>query len=182
MKLYTKTGDKGKTALFGSARVQKDHARIECYGQVDELNSVLGIALAKQTDEKLDGMLEAIQQSLFNLGSDLATPLDSKYADKVKRIASEQIKLLEKWIDELQAHVKPFTNFILPGGSETSAFLHLARTVCRRAERACVSLMATEDIGGNPQIYLNRLSDFLFIAARYSNEVKGVADIEWNTK
>ena len=182
MKLYTKTGDKGKTGLFGGDRVKKDHIRIETYGQVDELNAVIGVALAHKTDQKLDSMLEFIQQTLFNLGSDLATPLDSKFSDKVKRISLSQIEELEKWIDELQSLVAPFTNFILPGGSEASAYLHLARTVCRRAERTCVRLMDYESIGDNPQIYLNRLSDFLFIAARYANKVLNVEDIEWNTK
>lgn len=182
MKLYTKTGDKGKTGLFGGQRVPKNDLRIETYGTVDELNSILGIVRFHTKDKDLLDLYQTLQNTLFNLGSDLATPFGSKFEDKVKRIDSSHIDLLEKKIDEFQAASPEFRNFILPGGSAAASYLHLARTVCRRAERRCVSLMEIEDIGEFAQKYLNRLSDFFFICARYANVVDGYEDIEWSTK
>lgn len=182
MKLYTKTGDKGKTGLFGGQRVPKNDLRIETYGTIDELNSVLGIVRSFTSDGDLIDLYQTLQNTLFNLGSDLATPFGSKFEDKVKRIGTEHVEFLEKKIDEFQSQTPEFRNFILPGGSKAAAHLHLARTVCRRAERLSVSLMETEDVGEFAQKYLNRLSDFFFICARYANVVDGTEDIEWSTK
>jgi cob(I)alamin adenosyltransferase len=182
MKLYTKTGDKGKTGLFGGQRVPKNDLRIETYGTIDELNSVLGLVRFHTKDKDLIDLYQILQNTLFNLGSDLATPFGSKFEDKVKRITAEHIDFLEEKIDEMQAKTPEFRNFILPGGSGAAAHLHLARTICRRAERRCVSLMEKEDVGEFAQKYLNRLSDFFFICARYANVVDGQSDIEWSTK
>ena len=182
MKLYTKTGDQGKTGLFGGQRVPKNDLRIETYGTIDELNSILGIVRFHTKNEDLIELYQTLQNTLFNLGSDLATPFASKFEDKIKRINESHIELLEQKIDEFQAATPEFRNFILPGGSAAASYLHLARTVCRRAERICVSLMETEEIGDFAQKYLNRLSDFLFICARYANVVDGYEDIEWSTK
>ena len=179
MKLYTKTGDKGKTGLFGGQRVPKDSLRLETYGTIDELNSVVGIVRTYTEQQELDDMYKRIQHELFNLGSDLATPFGSKFEDKVNRIKEFHVLELEKNIDELQAGAPEFRNFILPGGSKAGAYLHLARTVCRRAERHCVTLQNNENIGTWAQKYLNRLSDFFFIASRYANMKDGVADVEW---
>lgn len=182
MKLYTKTGDKGKTGLFGGERVAKNHLRIETYGTIDELNSVLGIVRTHVTKTSLIELIQRIQNSLFDLGSDLATPIDSKNADKVKRIDSTEITFLEEQIDHMQAEVPELCNFILPGGHPAAAYLHLARTVCRRAERLVVTLNETITTGEFPLIYLNRLSDFFFCFARYLNYINGEPDIEWTSK
>jgi len=179
MKLYTKTGDKGKTGLFGGQRVPKDSLRIETYGTIDELNSVLGIVRTYTKDEMLDTIYKRIQNELFNLGSDLATPFGSKHEEMVNRLTGAQVTQLEKEIDLIQKEAPEFRNFILPGGSPAASFLHLARTTCRRAERLCVTLMNHEDIGEWPQRYLNRLSDFFFIASRYANKLDGFDDVEW---
>jgi cob(I)alamin adenosyltransferase len=182
MKLYTKTGDKGKTGLFGGQRVPKNSLRIETYGTIDELNSILGIVRVHTKSPELLELYQILQNTLFNLGSDLATPYGSKFEDKVKRINESHISFLEGKIDEFQSKTPEFKNFILPGGSAAASYLHLARTVCRRAERHAVALMAEEDIGEFSQKYLNRLSDFFFICARYANVLDGVSDIEWSTK
>jgi cob(I)alamin adenosyltransferase len=182
MKLYTKTGDKGKTGLFGGQRVPKDNARIETYGTIDELNSILGIVRHYTKQEDLDNIYYRIQNELFDLGSDLATPFGSKYEDKVYRMCEKEVLKLEEEIDSLQSESPEFTNFILPGGGPAGSFLHQARTVCRRAERLCVTLQNNEDIGVWPQKYLNRLSDFFFIASRYANVKDGYKDVEWNKK
>lgn len=179
MKLYTRTGDKGKTGLFGGDRVKKNHLRIECYGTVDELNSIVGIVRSYTSQEHMDDLYQHIQNTLFTLGADLSTPLDSKHSDKIDRIHQREIDFLEEKIDEFQSKSPEFKNFILPGGSSAASYLHLARTVCRRAERLAVSLMQIESIGEYPQRYLNRLSDFFFICARYANVLDGYKDIEW---
>ena len=178
MKIYTKTGDRGDTSLFGGQRVPKDALRIEAYGTVDELNSVIGLARADHPDPEIDGLLEEIQNGLFNLGADLATPR-SLEKSKVKRIDGKDVQRVEKMIDALEETVKPLRNFILPGGSPSAARLHFARTVCRRAERIVVRLSRNEDIGENVIVYLNRLSDFLFVAARAANHRAQVAEVRW---
>ncbi|MCB0279148.1 MAG: cob(I)yrinic acid a,c-diamide adenosyltransferase [Calditrichaeota bacterium] len=182
MKLYTKTGDSGKTGLFGGDRVRKDHQRIDAYGTIDELNSVVGLVRCHIKDAELTDLLQTVQNRLFDLGSDLATPLNSKHADKVKRISSDDVTFLELKIDHMQSKLPELRNFILPGGHPSAAYLHLARTVCRRAERLVVTLSETEQIGDLPVIYLNRLSDFFFCFARFANQINGFTDIEWTNK
>jgi cob(I)alamin adenosyltransferase len=178
MKIYTKTGDKGDTSLFGGQRVPKDAMRIEAYGTVDELNSVLGIALAENTNEHIADILTSIQNHLFELGADLATPRSAD-PKSIKRVEAKDACSLEKVIDSLESHLKPLRSFVLPGGSPAAARIHFARTVCRRAERAVVRLSRNEDIGESITIYLNRLSDLLFVLARYANHVAGVQERKW---
>ena len=184
MKLYTRSGDDGTTGLFGGGRVGKDHPRVEAYGTVDELNACLGVAAAASDGEtafaaRLRDMLPTIQSQLFDIGADLATPADSPHADKVARVAETAVAQLEGWIDEVDGENEPMQTFVLPGGTELAARLHLARTVCRRAERRLRPLDHAETI--NPQIghYLNRLGDLLFALARGANRDAGVPDVPW---
>lgn len=178
MKIYTKTGDKGDTSLFGGQRVPKDALRIEAYGTVDELNSVLGIVRADNKEKEIDAVLDRVQNELFELGADLATP-QSASVKNIKRIEPKHSEHLEKSIDRLDEHLKQLKTFILPGGSPVAARLHFARTVCRRAERTVVRLSRNEDIGKGIMIYLNRLSDLLFVVARYANHVANVSETKW---
>ena len=178
MKIYTKTGDKGDTSLFGGQRVPKDALRIEAYGTVDELNSVLGIVRSDNTVADIDRILAEVQNGLFELGADLATPR-SVEKSKVKRIEPRDVQGLERVVDELQRQLKPLRSFILPGGSPVAARIHFARTVCRRAERTVVRLSRNEDIGETVTVYLNRLSDLLFVLARYANHVAKIAEVKW---
>jgi cob(I)alamin adenosyltransferase len=178
MKIYTKTGDDGTTSLFSGGRVPKSHLRVEAYGTVDELNSVIGVVRACKPHHRTEKMLTRIQHQLFNLGADLATPLDAK-AQWVIRMDADNINWLEEKIDELTEELPKLTNFILPAGTLTAAHLHVARTVCRRAERVLVGLQAHEDMGEFPLIYLNRLSDLLFTLARWENFVMRIPDDRW---
>ncbi|MBZ0288377.1 MAG: cob(I)yrinic acid a,c-diamide adenosyltransferase [Anaerolineae bacterium] len=178
MKIYTKTGDDGTTSLFSGGRVSKTHLRVEAYGTVDELNSVLGVVRAHEPHPQTDGWLAQIQRQLFNLGADLATPLDAK-ADWVVRMDGETVLWLEALIDEMTAQLPELKHFILPGGSLTAAQLHVARTVCRRAERLAVALQEQEAIGEHVLHYLNRLSDFLFTLARWENMQAGGVEDQW---
>lgn len=178
MQIYTKTGDKGETGLFGGQRVPKDALRIEAYGCVDELNSVIGIVLSMELAPALRPMLSQIQNDLFVVGADLATPT-AKPGMHLERIAPEHGSFLEHSIDALEAALPPLTSFILPGGTPAGSQLHFARTVCRRAEREAVRLSHEEAIGDAVIVYLNRLSDFLFVAARYANHASGAAEIPW---
>lgn len=178
-RIYTKTGDKGSTALFGGQRVQKDDLRIQAYGTVDELNSVLGVALTCEMNAGVADELRAISSQLFSLGSDLATPLDPPPSYEIPRITEEHIVSLERQIDAHDEVLQPLTSFILPGGTPAAAQLHLARTVCRRAERLIVALGREEDIGDSVLKYVNRLSDYLFTAARAVNHHSGVPDVPW---
>jgi cob(I)alamin adenosyltransferase len=178
-KIYTKTGDDGTTGLFGGTRVSKASYRINCYGTVDELNAVIGMALVYDMDAELREDLLRISSELFTLGADLATPLDPPPVYDIPRIHTEHIERLERRIDAMDAVLQPLKNFILPGGTHAAAHLHLARTVCRRAERLCVDLAAHEDIGAFVVKYLNRLSDHLFTAARFANHAAGVSDVAW---
>jgi cob(I)alamin adenosyltransferase len=180
MKIYTKTGDKGDTSLFGGQRVPKDAMRIEAYGTVDELNSVLGIVLAENTSDRIAEILTSIQNHLFILGADLATPRSSD-SKSIKRVQAKDAHALEKVIDALELCLKPLRSFVLPGGSPVAARIHFARTICRRAERAVVRLSRNEDIGESITIYLNRLSDLLFVLARYANHVAGVQETKWKS-
>jgi cob(I)alamin adenosyltransferase len=178
MKIYTRTGDAGDTSLFGGQRVPKDALRIEAYGTVDELNSLIGIVRAENTHPEIDGILGRIQGELFDLGADLATPR-SVTTKPIKRFEAKDAQPLERIIDSLEKQLKPLKNFILPGGTPVAARIHFARTICRRLERAVVRLSHNEDIGGGIIVYLNRLSDLLFVLARYANHVAGVPEVKW---
>ena len=179
MKLYTRTGDAGETALFDGTRVSKADGRVDAYGHVDELNAVLGVARASGLDSGLDAWLDQIQQDLFAVGAQLADP-GARIAARVERarLSDADTTRLEHWIDQAESELSPLRRFIVPGGSPAGAALHLARTVCRRAERQIVGLGAD---AVNPVVltYVNRLSDFLFVLARLANARAGVADREW---
>lgn len=177
VKIYTKTGDRGTTSLFGGKRISKDSARIEAYGCVDELNSVIGTVVAKKPASVVLKKLVRVQGELFVLGGDLASPLDTK--TKIPRITRAYVGRLEKEIDGLEHELPQLRNFILPGGSKVGAHLHLARAVARRAERAVVNLSLEEKINPIAQTYVNRLSDWLFVLARYANKIEGVKEIPW---
>lgn len=176
-RIYTKTGDKGETALGDGTRLPKDAARIAAYGTVDEANATLGLARLHTTGE-VDAMLARIQNDLFDLGADLCVPESSRHAAKALRIASSQVERLEKEIDAMNAELSPLSSFVLPGGTPAAAYLHLSRTVVRRAERLMVELSRTESIGADALKYVNRLSDHLFVAARFVND-KGKKDVLW---
>jgi len=178
MKIYTKTGDSGDTSLFGGERVPKDALRIEAYGSVDELNSLLGIIRSLQPHKSLDTILSMVQNQLFNVGADLATPIGHK-STAIPRIQRSHAVALEKKIDSLENHLTPLKTFILPGGSPIASHLHFARTVCRRAERCVVRLSRNEDIGDHIIVYLNRLSDLLFVMARYANVLDRHSEVRW---
>lgn len=181
-KIYTKTGDDGTTALGGGERVPKDALRIETYGTVDELNSVLGVALSAGLEPTLAAEVKRIQNELFHLGSDLCVPEDDKVRMPVPRIEERHVQALEYAIDRMSHALGPLENFILPGGSIGAAHLHVARTVCRRAERLAVTLAREETIGAFVIAYLNRLSDALFVMARWENKHRGVDDVTWNSR
>jgi cob(I)alamin adenosyltransferase len=178
-KIYTRTGDEGLTGLGGGQRVPKDSRRVTTYGTVDELNSQIGVALATGLCERLAAELPLIQNELFDLGSDLATPAESQARHPVPTVEPRHIEKLEGLIDEFNAVVGPLTNFLLPGGAPGAAQLHVARTICRRAEREATSLARDESIGSTVLPYLNRLSDALFVMARYENHERGVAEPLW---
>jgi cob(I)alamin adenosyltransferase len=180
-RIYTKTGDSGTTGLFGGRRVPKHHLRIEAYGTVDELNATLGMVLALEIPVHIREQLLAISTDLFTAGADLATPLDPPPAYAIPRILPEHVLHLERRIDEFDAVLPSLSTFILPGGTELAAHLHLARTICRRAERRCSALAEEEEIGSVIIQYLNRLSDYLFVAARMANHLAGVADVPWKS-
>jgi cob(I)alamin adenosyltransferase len=178
-RIYTKTGDKGDTALGDGTRVPKDHPRVAAFGTVDELNSVLGLLLAHQADLSEAELLRGIQNELFDVGADLCAPLPPKgEVDPRLRIQPGQAERLEKAIDRLNASLQPLKSFVLPGGSIGAAWCHLARTVCRRAERDIVALARSEPVNPQVIIYLNRLSDFLFVLARVLN-ANGSLDVLW---
>lgn len=177
MKIYTKKGDSGETSLFGGSRVSKSSARIEAYGTVDELNSIVGLAASYSLSPKGTVWTEKVQQYLFVLGSDLSTPPSAK--TRINRIGEEELTALEQTIDEMEEELEPLKNFILPGGSHAGATLHMARTVCRRAERAAVACAEQEELSEYSLKFLNRLSDFLFVLARYENKYAGVEETPW---
>ncbi len=181
MKIYTKTGDAGSTGLFGGGRVAKDHARVEAYGDVDELNAVLGMARAVEPMPRIDEVLVPIQRDLFAIGALLATPDREKMALHLKkaRIDEGRIEELERAIDEGEAELEPLTSFIVPGGSPKAAALHMGRTVCRRAERRVVHLQHEVELPPLTVIYLNRLSDLLFTLARVANRRAGAGEVTW---
>ena len=178
-RIYTKTGDEGLTGLGGGRRVPKDSARVRAYGTVDELNSAIGVALALGLSDRLVAELATIQNELFDLGSDLCWPSDDERRERIPTVRAHHVEKLERLIDELNDTVGPLTNFLLPGGSPGAAQLHLARTICRRAEREAITLSRDEPIGELVLPYLNRLSDALFVMARYENHERGVDEPLW---
>lgn len=169
MKIYTKTGDDGTTGLFNGQRVPKNHPRVECYGTIDEVNSILGISFAHEQNKDLKKDLEQIMHLLFRLATDLATPSSPAPLFPIKRINNEDIETLEKLIDKYDSELPQLRNFIFPTGTTSSAFLHLARTVARRAERLIFNLIEKDEISIVILKFVNRLSDYLFVAARISN-------------
>lgn len=177
MKIYTKKGDTGETSLFGGHRVSKSTERIEAYGTVDELNSVVGLAASFELSDAGNRYLRRVQEMLLILGADLATPPASK--TRIDRIGTQETEYLEDAIDTMEQELEPLKNFILPGGSQTGATLHLARTVCRRAERAAVACSKTDELTAEPIRFLNRLSDFFFVLARYENKQSGIREQTW---
>ncbi len=181
-RIYTRTGDAGETALGAGGRLPKDHPRVAAYGTVDELSSVLGVALACGLDERLAGELGRVQNELFHLGADLCVREADKAGRPGPRIEARHVELLERTIDELNAMLPPLANFVLPGGSLGAAHLHVARTVCRRAERLLVALRRDEAVGQHTLPYLNRLSDALFVMARWENWRRGVDDVLWDSR
>lgn len=177
MKIYTKKGDAGETGLFGGSRVPKDHLRIKTYGTLDELNSALGVALSGVLPASLKGELLRVQSELFQLGSELATPRGKDSG--IHLISEKETKTLESSIDVMEKKLAPLKTFILPGGSPSASYLHLARTIARRAERELVVLNRQENIRAEILQYINRLSDYLFVAARFCNHEAKIADVPW---
>lgn len=185
MKIYTKTGDKGETSLYGGNRVSKASARVESYGNIDELNAFIGIAKSHIKHEELLGHLKKIQFDLFTVGSEAATPADklllANGKSRLPIIISEiEIEELEKWMDIFEEQLQPLQYFILPGGGKSATFLHAARTICRRAERSLVFLNESEEVRSELIQYLNRLSDYLFVAARYVSKLENQPEEYWN--
>ncbi|MBN1966222.1 MAG: cob(I)yrinic acid a,c-diamide adenosyltransferase [Anaerolineae bacterium] len=178
MKIYTRTGDTGETGLFGGGRVPKHDQRVEAYGTVDELNALLGLARTYDLPDPAPAWLAAVQNDLFVAGADLATPLDVQ-SEWVLRVEAAAVTALETAIDTMDAELPPLKHFILPGGTPAAATLHVARTVCRRAERCCTALQAGEAINETTLVYLNRLSDFLFTLARWVNLQAGESETRW---
>jgi cob(I)alamin adenosyltransferase len=181
-KIYTKQGDSGSTRLGGGQKISKNAPRIEAFGTVDELNSFIGVALASGLDPELVAPLSSIQNELFHLGSDLCILEEDKATLPVPQIEPRHVDALEALLDRLTAEVGPLENFILPGGSIGAAHLHVARTVCRRAERLVVALADIETLGAQTVRYLNRLSDALFVMARFENKRKGIDDVYWDSR
>jgi len=182
MKLYTKRGDRGETSLFGGGRVRKNALRIEAYGAVDELNAALGVACSGLEDPAILAQLQVIQAALFDLGAELATPdVEEREArgKGIPRIREREIEEFESWLDEFEEELGRFRSFVLPGGDPGAALLHVARTVCRRAERRIVALAAEEEISPLLGRYVNRLSDLLFAMARAVNRRRGVEETTW---
>jgi cob(I)alamin adenosyltransferase len=185
-RVYTRTGDHGETALVGGRRVPKDSPRIEAYGTVDELNAIIGLARVFNAERKksgkrhrwLDEVLRRLQNELFDLGSELATPADAVY-EGMFRVSGEQVTALERLMDECQKELAPLKSFILPGGGPVGGFLHQARTVCRRAERRVLELSRVEAIGEWPLKYVNRLSDLLFVLSRWVGKHLGETEYLW---
>jgi cob(I)alamin adenosyltransferase len=180
-KIYTRQGDSGQTGLASGQRIPKDSLRVNAYGTVDELNSYLGVAIASGLTDRLARVIPEIQNELFHLGSDLSFLEEDKANYRLPQIEKRHIDRLESLIDELTGVVGPLENFILPGGSIGSSHLHVARTVCRRAEREAIALSRIEPIGGFVISYLNRLSDALFVMARYENYVRNIPEPLWDS-
>lgn len=180
MKIYTKTGDAGSTSLFGGTRVDKDNAQIEAYGTVDELNSHLGLLIAMLDEEELIVEMKSIQSILFDVGSHLAS--DGNASQHLPPLDKEHIVQLEKSMDRMTGELPKLRSFILPGGNKRIAVTHICRTICRRAERRVVSLENLVEVESFIKIYLNRLSDYFFVVARYLSFLDGINEIKWNPK
>lgn len=181
-KVYTRSGDDGTTALGTGRRLPKSSLRVEVYGTVDELSSAIGVAVAVGLEPSVREVLVRVQNELFHLGSDLCVLEEDKARVAVPRIEERHVQQLEEGIDRMGLELHPLENFILPGGSAGAAHLHVARTICRRAERALVKLTELESVGPYTIPYLNRLSDALFVMARYENAKRGEADILWDSR
>ncbi|WP_224364318.1 cob(I)yrinic acid a,c-diamide adenosyltransferase [Hyalangium versicolor] len=179
MKIYTKTGDAGETGLFGGGRVQKDDERVDAYGEVDELNATLGLARSLSMPPELDGFLQKLQEQLFTVGAVLATPQGTKASSYIPQLKAEWVEAMEQAIDRFETELPKMTHFILPGGTQASSALHVARTVCRRAERRVVPLLREGMVSADVGVFLNRLSDLLFVMARVANHREGVPDVKW---
>lgn len=187
MKIYTKTGDKGETGLYGGTRISKSSARVESYGNIDELNAFIGMAKSEIQDEEVIWQLKKIQFDLFTVGSEAATPVDKLMLANGKSrlpllISDKEIEELEQWMDAFDEKLEPLQFFILPGGGKIATMLHVARTVCRRAERSLVFLNQNEEVRPEMIKYLNRLSDYLFVLARYISKLNGEEEEFWNPK
>ncbi len=182
MKIYTRTGDEGQTGLFGGARVGKDDPRVEAYGTVDELNSCLGVVRASNPSAQTDASLLQIQSDLFTVGAELACVPGKEDKLRMTVVGASDIARLEGWIDRSEEPLEPLKNFVLPGGCTAAAELHRARTVCRRAERRTLTAGRASAVRAEIVIYLNRLSDLLFVLARYENHVAKIADIPWHAQ
>jgi cob(I)alamin adenosyltransferase len=180
MKIYTGFGDEGKTSLFGGETVKKNHLRVEMYGTLDELNSLIGLLRIKNTDPDVDNTLKNIQNELFTYGAEIATPDAVRRKNFKESISEVNITALENTIDCFMGKLPVIKKFVLPGGSEAAGFAHLARTVCRRAERMLINLANEIEIRGNLIVYLNRLGDLLFVIARYENFLNNVPDVVWD--
>jgi len=180
-RIYTKTGDDGRTGLFGGGRVNKDHVRVEAYGDVDELNAVIGSARSVEMMPRIDEILAPVQRDLLAIGALLATPHPEKHREALEkaRLSDRRIAQLEQAIDDGEAELDALKAFILPGGTPKAAALHVARTVCRRAERAIVRLQHEADVPQIVIVYLNRLSDLLFVLARVANRRAGAGEVTW---
>jgi len=178
MRIYTRTGDDGTTGLLGRDRVPKHDLRVEAYGSVDELNAVLGVVRAQDTERWFEDLLPGIQAALFRVGAELAT-VDEKMLQKLDRVADTDIEQSERAIDRMEADLAPLTRFVIPAGTSLAAHLHLARTVCRRAERRVTALASRESIEPRIVRYLNRLADLLFVMARWSNHRAGAPEVTW---
>jgi len=179
-RIYTRTGDKGETGLAGGRRVPKDSLRVRAYGDVDELNSVIGVARSVLQDAVLNDLLGSLQENLFVAGADLAAPPNMR--SNIPRITASMIKEIEKTIDKFEGELPPLKAFILPGGGQAGALLHFARTVARRAERRIVALSKAEEINDQLIPFINRLSDLLFVLARAVNRKEGQKEVEWHPK
>jgi cob(I)alamin adenosyltransferase len=180
-KIYTKTGDDGHTGLFGGGRVEKDHVRVEAYGDVDELNAVIGAARAVEMMPRVDEILAPIQRDLFAIGALLATPHPEKHREQLEkaRLTDKRVAQLEQAIDDGEEELEPLKAFIMPGGTPKASALHVARTVCRRAERSIVRLQRSDAVPQIVIVYLNRLSDLLFVLARVANRRAGAGEVTW---
>tara|TARA_B100000405_G_scaffold174670_1_gene122162 strand:- start:12 stop:572 length:561 start_codon:yes stop_codon:yes gene_type:complete len=183
-RLYTRTGDDGTTGLFGGPRVSKDDLRVQAYGAADETNATLGLAVAAcgSADDELRDVLVHLQSRLFDLGADLATPSDSQHSDKITRMSCEDVEQAESWIDAIDGPNEELKQFVLPGGCELAARLHLARNAARRCERAMVSLSHVEPVNEQAMHWINRLSDLLFAMARAANRLNGIEDVPWTSR
>jgi cob(I)alamin adenosyltransferase len=182
MKIYTGFGDKGKTKLYGGEVVNKDHPRVEIYGTLDELNSWLGLIVFSEIENDIKKSLIKIQNNIFDISSLIATPNGDKQESQKSKVNNIDYHFIEEFIDSINEKLAPLQNFILPGGSKLASYYHISRTICRRAERKLIQLFESKEIENEILIYLNRLSDLLFILARYANKNKRVNDIIWSSE